>query len=317
MPNEELMVDKKVSEQDKPKYIRKDVKGGYLYNPNEIKYYSKIEQIDVYDNLLLGEWGKRGEYKIDELIRKQLLHMKKYYTSSFGDNMFCETYENVDEFGKIEFSVNLKNNTPKTGYMTATLNVLEDIDRANGYYQNTNTGLVEVYSAIDGPSFVNDCFAHFHIYQRKEDGLLDKENPEVDEIVRRKKFLLQQKQKLMPKLDGYFKKLVDKKVKALKESKVGKEIVDKFYGDGATITGFFIKKGMLGYNRFLNQMLDGILDMQSALVLSDVKLKAQINEANNSFVSEINGGKTREETVTLQQGNEQVKITQQVEESTK
>ena len=79
-------------------------------------------------------------------------------------------------------------------------------------------------------------------------------------------------------------------MKALKGSKVGKEIVDKFYGEGATITGFFIKEGMPGYSRYLNQMLDGVLDTYSEKVLSDVKLKASINEANNAFVNDLNNG---------------------------
>lgn len=273
-----------------PKYIRKDTKGGFLFNESEIKYYNQIEQIDVFDNLLLGEWNKFGEYKLDEMIKKELINIPKFYTSAFGDNMFCEAYDQIADFGKLEFSVKIQNNVPKQGYITATLNVLEKIDRANGYYQNTNAGLVDTFVDLDTPGFVTDCFKKFNIFQKKEDGLINRKQPEIDAIVERKNHLFAQKQKLMPKLDVFFKKLVDKKIKALKDSKVGQEIIDKFYGDGTTITGFFIKDGMPGYSRFLNQMLDGVLDNFCERVLNDIKLKASINEANNSFVSEINGG---------------------------
>lgn len=279
-----------------PKYIRKDVKGGYLFNESEINYYNQIEQIDVYDNLLLGEWLNNGKYEIDDKIRQELINIPKYYTSAFADNMFCETYEKIGEFGKLEFAVKIQNNVPKKGYITATLSILEDIDRANGYYQNTNTGFVDSYTALDAPSFVVDCYAKFHIYQKKEDGLVSKKHAEVDHILARKRSLLSKKEKLMPKLDGYFKKVVDKKMKALKSSKTGQKIIDEFYGEGATITGFFIKEGMPGYSRYLNQMLDGVLDLHNEEVLQDVKLKASINEANNSFVREINGGKQETET---------------------
>lgn len=300
----EVKVEKKEMTTETPKYIRKDTKGGFLFNESEIKYYNQIEQIDVYDNLLLGDWNRYGEYQLDDAIKKELIEIPKYYTSAFGDNMFCETYDQIDQFGKLEFSVKIQNNVPKQGYITATLNLLEQIDRANGYYQNTNTGVVDTFVDLDTPGFTVDCFKKFNIFQKKEDGLLNKKNPEVDEIVARKRQLFTQKQKLMPKLDGYFKKVVDKKMKALKESAVGKEIIDKFYGDGATITGFFIKDGMPGYSRYLNQMLDGVLDNYSEQILNDVKLKASINEANNSFVNEINGGNKQK---TEQKQNVQTK----------
>ena len=284
------------------KYIRKDVRGGYLFNESEIKYYNQIEQIDVYDNLLLGDWLKNGEYKIEEPIKNELVAIPKYYTSAFGDNMFCETYDAIAEFGKLEFSLKIENNKPENGYITATLNLLEDIDRANGYYQNTNTGFVDSYVAKDTPSFVADCFAKFNIYQKKEDGFLKKANSSIDLIVARKRELSELKQKLMPKLDVFFKKLVDKKMNALKNSQVGQKIIDEFYGKGATITGFFIKDGMPGYSRYLNQMLDSILDLHSEEILNNVKLKASLNEANNSFVNELNGEKTqiKEEKVIKQ-----------------
>ena len=279
--------------QDKPKYIRKDTKGGFLFNESEIKYYNQIEQIDVYDNLLLGDWLKDGTYKIDDAIRQELVNISKYYTSAFGDNMFCETYDKIGDFGKLEFAIKIQNNVPKKGYITATLSILEDIDRANGYYQNTNAGFVTSYSELDTPSFIVDCYAKFHIYQKKEDGLISKEHAEIDHILARKKELLDKKQKLMPKLDGYFKNVVDKKMRALKNSQVGQKIIDEFYGEGATITGFFIKDGMPGYSRYLNQMLDGVLDVHSEEILQDIKLKASLNEANNSFVNELNGGKQK------------------------
>ncbi|MBO7508180.1 MAG: hypothetical protein J6T39_00855, partial [Clostridia bacterium] len=97
----EAQLEKNVSEKPK-KYIRKDTKGGFLFNESEIRYYNQIEQIDVFDNLLLGDWAKNGEYKIDDNIKKELLNVPKYYTSAFGDNMFCETYIDIDDFGKLE-----------------------------------------------------------------------------------------------------------------------------------------------------------------------------------------------------------------------
>ena len=105
----EVQLEKKEITADKPKYIRKDTKGGFLFNESEIRYYNQIEQIDVYDNLLLGDWNnKSGEYKLEEGIRKELLKMPKYYTSAFGDNMFCESYDSIDQFGKLEFSVKIQ-----------------------------------------------------------------------------------------------------------------------------------------------------------------------------------------------------------------
>jgi hypothetical protein len=47
-------------------------------------------------------------------------------------------------------------------------------------------------------------------------------------------------------------------------------------------------------------MLDGVLDNHSEEILQDVKLKAQINEANNAFVDELNGKKVDESAKKMQ-----------------
>ena len=320
LPNEQDMqkiVDNS-ADLDKPKYIRKDVKGGFLTNASEIKYYNQIEQIDVYDNLLLGDFEKNGEYKIDTDIKRELVGVKKYFVSAFGDTMFCESADNVAHLRPLDFPVKVPPNMPKQGYSTATLNVLETIDRANGYYQNTNTAFVASYSAVDGPSFTTDAFAKFHILHKKEVGGLEDKLPtqqfdaEMPFVVARKRKLFAQKKELMPHLDKFCQRVVDKKLKALGQSKIGQKIIDEFNAEGKTISGYFIKAGMEGYARYLNQMLDGVLDNHSEEILQDVKLKAQINEANTAFVDELNGKKVedsalkaqteqREQTVTSQQ----------------
>lgn len=275
---------------DKTRYIRKDVKGGFITNQAEIKYYNQIEQIDVYDNLLLGDFQTSGDYTIDDGIKRELLAVKKYYESAFGNNMFCVSACDVGGFGNLEFSVQFQKDMPKQGYATAKLCVLETIDRANGYYQNTNTAFVASYVAIDGPSFEADALAKFNISAKKEGGLLFTEKSEnLQKIIARKNDLLAKKAQIMPHLDKFCKRVVDKKLKALKESKIGEPIIDEFEQERQTVSKYFINSEMAGYSRYLNQMLDGVLDNHSEEILQDIKLKAQINEANSSFVDELNG----------------------------
>ena len=273
-----------MEEKTEERYYRADTNGGYLYNKSEIDYFKQTQSIDVMANLMLGDFNSKGSYVLTKGIINQLVKMKKIYQYSFGTTTFCQSASDVNGYGKIDFAVKMRNNA-QNGTVSATLQVLETIDRANGYYQNTNTASIAVYTAPESNTYIVDMLKYFNIVSKKDEGFLkkDKEDEEIDLIIARKNFMEQLKKSALPIIDEQNKQLYDKRLKLLVKSTIGKKILEEFNKESYKINGWFVKEGMPGYYRYLNQILDGLIELHSAEVLQDVALKAAWNKANENF----------------------------------
>lgn len=280
-----------MEEKKEERYVRPDVQGGYLYNKSEIDYFKQSQAVDVMNNLMLGDFNEKGNYVLNKAMVMQLVKMVKIYQYSFGSTTFCQSMSDVGGYGKIDFAVKMRNNA-QNGTVTATLQLLETIDRANGYYQNTNTAPIAVYTAPESNTYIVDMLKFFNIISKKEEGLLKKERDDEEDIaliIARKKFEEQQKAMHLPSIDELNKQLYEKRLKLLAKSVIGKKILEEFGKESYKINGWFVKEGVPGYYRHLNQVLDGLIELHSAEVLQDVALKAAWNKANESFSQALAG----------------------------
>ena len=183
--------------------------------------------------------------------------------------------KDVGGYGKIDFAIKIRSNN-QNGMVTATLQLLETIDRANGYYQNTNTASIANYTAKESNNFIVDMLKHFNVVSKKEEGFLkkDKVEEDVDLIIARKKYEDLLRKGSEEKIDAAFKSLYEKRLKLLARSEAGKKILAEFNNEAYKINGWFIKEGMPGYYKYLNQVLDGLFEVHSEEVLQDVALTA-------------------------------------------
>lgn len=274
----------KPTEVTQSKYARQDVQGGYLYGKNEIDYFSQTQEIDVISNLMLGDFNKKGAYVIDKGIIEQLVKMPKIYQYSFGSTTFCQSAFEVDKYGKIDFAIKMRNNT-QNKTITSTLQLLETIDRANGYYQNTNSAVIAVYTAPESNLYVVEMLKYFNVSSKLDSGLAFKErkDKDTDLIVARKQYEEMLKNGMMDKVEECNKSLFERRLKLLEKYAVGKLILSAFYKESDKINGWFVKEGMPGYFRSLNQILDGIIEAHSAQVLQDVMFKTLWDKENMRF----------------------------------
>lgn len=270
------------------KYVRADIQGGYIYNKSEIDYFKQTQIIDVISNLMLGDYNQKGSYMISKEIIEELVKMKKVYQYSFGATTFCQSVNEIGGYGKIDFAIKIRKNT-QTGVISATLQVLETIDRANGYYQNTNSASIETYTAKDSSTFIVDMLKYFNVASKREDGLLKKEiqNEEINSIIARKKYEELLKNVSNDKIEAINKDLYFKRMKILDKSSIGKKIKIELESETYKINGWFIKEGMPGYYRYLNQILDGLVEMHSAEALQDVAFTASWRKINDSAAAEL------------------------------
>lgn len=275
-------------QQENERYSRVDTQGGYIYNKSDISYYKQTQTIDVMNNLMLGDFNQKGNYVIDKSLIDQLVKVKKVYQYSFGSTTFCQSMYDVGGYGKIDFAIKIRNNT-QNGTTTAVLQLLETIDRANGYYQNTNTASIANYTANESSSFIVDMLKYFNVVSKKDEGLLrtDKKEEDVGLVVARRRYMELLKKGTNEKLDAINKDLYEKRIKLLGKSNVGKKILAELNSEMYKINGWFLKEGMPGYYRYLNQILDGLYERRSVEVLQDIAFVASWRGLNESFAQSM------------------------------
>lgn len=263
------------------RYIRKDIEGGYIYNKSEINYFRQVQRIDVANNLMLGDYNQNGAYTLNSDLIDQLVGLTKVYQYSFGTNMFCQSLDDMDKYGKIDFAIKIVKDTPKKGETTAILELLEPIDKANGYYTNTNTAQISVYTAPETSSFVVDVLKAFNVISKKDTGLVAKKREDYDLIILRKQYEEMRKNLLEEKVEEIYKTNFNKKLKLLAKSPVGKKILDEFNKQSYKINGWFVKEGMKGYHKTMDELLQSIIEKNKSEVLQDVKLMASLNKCES------------------------------------
>ena len=106
------------------------------------------EKIDVIKNNLLGSYDDENEYFISPQIVQELKNLKKYRKSSYNNSNFC--VGNLLGYGEIVFEIEFDEETVENNQAKANLYVLEDVDKVNGYLQNTiKTLIAEFTSTVD------------------------------------------------------------------------------------------------------------------------------------------------------------------------
>lgn len=287
--NAELL-EQQQQDAESERYVRRDIEGGYIYNKSEISYYRQVQKLEVANNLMLGDYNQNGVYTLNEDLIKQLIGMTKVYQYSFGSNMFCQSLNDLEGFGKVDFAIKIVKDTPKLGSTTAVLELLEPIDKANGYYTNTNTVQIDIYTAQDSNSFVVDVLKKFNVISKKDAGLIAKKYEEsIDLIILRKRYEEMRKNMLSDKVEEIYKNNFNKKLKLLAKSPAGKKILDEFNKQSYKINGWFVKDGMKGYYKTMDELLQSIIDKNKSEVLQDVKLVASLNKLESECSKLLQG----------------------------
>lgn len=281
LENKELQSTKETNNDNSERYVRRDIEGGYLYNKSEINYFRQVQKLEVANNLMLGDYNQNGIYTLNAEMLQQLIGLTKVYQYSFGSNMFCQSLDDIEGYGKIDFAIKIVKDYPTKGKTTAILELLEPIDKANGYYTNTNTVQIDFYTAPDTNTFVIDVLKRFNIISKKDSGLVAKKHEDIDLIVARKKYEELRKNLLEEKVEIIYKNNFNKKIKLLSKSPAGKKVLEDFEKQSYKINGWFVKEGMKGYYKTMDELLQSVIEKNKPEILQDVKLVASLNKAEN------------------------------------
>lgn len=270
------------------KYRRPDIEGGYIYDKSDIEYYRATQRNDIIDNGLLGDYNMVGAYVVNKAIVEELLKLKKVYTDSFGKSVFCESLKLFDG-QPIKFRLNINSGIPTHTKVTASLELMEDIKRVNGFYKNTNIVLIASKVYEDKKDVDKKIFKDFNISQlnRDESGAKVENNFDVRNILLRKNLLNEIKETTMPINAQLEKKLFEKRMKVLLNSKNCTAIIEEFNRQIFHSQDKFLNKRDKNYYRYINQVLDGVLQTHG-FELTDKEVWNKLKEIGLEYSKVLN-----------------------------
>ena len=124
------------------------------------------EKIDVIQNNLLGVYDDEGNYSIAPQIIEELLKLHKVKRATFANSVFC--VGSLLGYGEIVFELTFSSKTHNGKSASATIYLLEDVDKINGYLQNTIKTKLEDFND-DVENFIEETYKHFNIDSNDED----------------------------------------------------------------------------------------------------------------------------------------------------
>lgn len=235
------------------------------------------EKIDVIQNNLLGSYDDDGHYTIAPQIIEELIAMDKVKKTVFGNSIFC--VGQLLGYGEIVFELLFNSTTTGNSNALATLFVLEDVDKINGYLQNTIKTKLEDYSRnVD--NFIESTYEHFNISTEEDDDdeddgrerkLINDLNSEDSFIMAKKQYSLLLEKLLSEKyLDAYGKYFTARISMLTKlDNDFSKAVLNSFNHQYSLIENVFLHEKNY---KMLNELLD--------------KCVEEVSETNEKFISQ-------------------------------
>lgn len=238
------------------------------------------QKVDSFSSGLLGQFDASGSYSIPETIMKELAVMAKIATESNNDMFYLVAKAGTmgEEF-VIKFILNIESDNE---LKTATLKVVERVDRANGILSSNLSTFVAKYTDEDNEFFTTKVFTIFNIISEGDDtqmlSLNDQFSPSIIQLKTRHRAM---KVKLagMVAVD---KKFFEDRIAALKKGgSHGAFALRQFAILLKQNGGKLPLKSESKYYRIMNELIDNCLER--AGVIKDPALKAALSKINATF----------------------------------
>ena len=125
------------------------------------------EKVDIFKNNLLGEYDDDGHYDIAPQIVNELLELKKSRQKSYDNSMFCSGL--LLGYGEIIFEIKYEKEKDEQGNAKASLYVLEEVDKINGYLQNVLRTKIAEFASNDD-DFIEESYRRFNVTNESDEG---------------------------------------------------------------------------------------------------------------------------------------------------
>lgn len=262
------------------KYLRKDCENGYITDVAEVNYFRKVQEFDIINNILIGDYNSKGEYVTTKEILEELLSMPKYITKTFNSTVFLQSYAELNNLNQLTFMITVEDGVPKANYSRATLFLTEDVIKAGGILVNTNSVVLDVFEAANDGFFNSKMFEKFKVESNKP---TSKTSIPLN-ILNRKTNLIEAKKKLFVALKPIEKECLDKKLKSYNGNPTGAKIISEYENELKGTKFNEVQKEF-----FCNQILDMILER--ADYKKDKLFKKIVDENMQFYVNKVDNVK--------------------------
>lgn len=242
------------------------------------------ENVDILQNNLLGFYDDNGEYCITPQIMEELVSLPKTKKNSFHNSLFC--VGNLLGFGEIAFELEYDKNLNDNDCAKATLYILEEVDKINGYLQNTiKTKVGEFENKVE--NFIEASYDYFHVSldtstdvsgeEGMERSLLDDIDSQDSFILAKKQYTLQLDKLSNEKcLDAYGKYFTYRYSALTKMNNAfGEAVIELFETEYARIEKFFLKDKNY---KMLNELLDKCIEEISGTSENYIAQEKEFND---------------------------------------
>lgn len=290
------------------KFIRKPTQDNFV-----------TEKVDIYKNNLLGEYDSNGNYAIAPQIVQELISLTKVRKNSYDNSIFC--FGNLLGYGEIAFEVSFDKNRDSENKAKASLYVLEDVDKVNGYLQNIiKTKLADFVSNVD--DFIEEAYSKFNVINEgEEDEGREKKNLdelELDDnsyiLAKRAYMLLLDKLSSEKMLDSYGKYFTARLTNLTKmENGFSSAVLDMFNEKYELIEEIFLKeKNYKALNELLDSCIEGVSGTKESYIAEENQFNEIMSEYLNEFTESVNklNGKAEQKAFGMLDPNDRNKMTQ-------
>lgn len=254
------------------------------------------EKIDVIKNNLLGSYDDDGNYNFASQIISELIHLNKVKKTTFGNSVFC--VGNLLGYGELVFELLFDSKTHNGKSASATLYLLEDVDKINGYLQNTIKTKIEDFSE-EVENFIEETYNHFNIHNEEDDDedegrerkLLDDLDSEDSFIVAKKQFSLLLDKLLDEKfLDAYGKYFTSRiSILTKLENGFSKAVLESFNNQYKMIENIFLQeKNYKTLNELLDKCIEEVSGTNEQFIAQEKEFTEQTSSALETFVDSVN-----------------------------
>lgn len=266
------------------------------------------EKVDIIKNNLLGDYDNSGNYIISSQIMNELLNLKKHRKSSYGNSMFC--VGNLLGYGEIAFELSFDKKTDENTNAKAYLYVLEDVDKVNGYLQNTiKTKIAEFSSSVE--NFIEESYQKFNITDESDDDDEEgKEKKDLSDFQLEDSYILAKKAYMLlldkledEKLLDAYGKFFTAKLTALSEmdNEFAKAVIEKFNSQYTQIENLFLKeKNYKALNDLLDASIEQVSCTQDIFIAQENEYLQTISGALTDFTQSVNSLSNSSEQTAIQ-----------------
>lgn len=252
------------------------------------------EKVDIFKNNLLGEYDDNGNYSIAPQIVQELIELKKFRKKTFDNSVFC--YGNLLGYGEIAFEISFDKSRDDENRATASLFVLEDVDKVNGYLQNIiKTKLADFVSNVS--DFIEQAYVKFNMVDEEDDdegrerkNLDDLELDDSYILAKRAYMLLLDKLSDEKMLDAYGKYFTARLTVLTKlDNEFSTAVLDLFNQKYELIEDIFLKeKNYKALNELLDSCIESISGTKEIYLAQEGNFNDIIKDSLTEFTESVN-----------------------------